>query len=224
MSHQSVLVIAAHADDEALGCGGTIAKHTAAGDNVSVCFMTDGVGARGSGSSAAAERNSAARAALLELGVTDFQRHSFPDNRMDTVSCLELAQVIEAEIERAQPDIVYTHHQGDLNVDHRATHEAVMTALRPQPGQPVKTILTFEVMSSTEWRTPSPANAFIPDWHVDITDSLVAKNRALECYALEMRDWPHSRSNIALEHLARHRGATMGCEAAEAFKLVRALR
>ena len=224
MPPRNVLVVAAHADDEALGCGGTIAKHRAAGDSVSVCFMTDGVGARGHEEAEAATRDSAAKAALAQLGVERFQRHAFPDNGMDQVPCLDLARAIEAEIERVQPDMVYTHHQGDLNVDHRATHEAVMTALRPQPGQRVTTILTFEVMSSTEWRAPSPATAFTPDWYVDISETLAAKRRALECYALEMRDWPHSRSVEALEHLARHRGATMGCAAAEAFKLVRALR
>ena len=224
MTQKKVLVVAAHADDEVLGCGGTIAKHRAAGDSVTVCFMTDGVGARGSGSVEARERDEAARAALSALDVDDFTRHAFPDNQMDTVPCLELAQAIEKVVAETQPDTVYTHHHGDLNVDHRATHEAVLTALRPQPAQKTASILTFEVMSSTEWRTPTPSTAFIPNWFVDISDYLDAKMNALACYDLEMRPWPHSRSLKALESLARHRGATMGFPAAEAFQLVRALR
>ncbi|MDX8349282.1 PIG-L deacetylase family protein [Cognatiyoonia sp. IB215446] len=221
MSSRSVLVVAAHADDEVLGCGGTIAKHVEAGDAVSVCFMTDGVGARAQGHREATERQLAAKAALAELGVTQLEQHAFPDNQMDTVSCLSLTKIIEAAVQRNRPDIVYTHHSGDLNVDHRATHEAVMTALRPQPGTHTATILTFEVMSSTEWRAPSPASTFAPDWYVDIADFLELKMAALGHYQAEMRAWPHARSMQAVEHLARYRGACVGVAAAEGFKLVR---
>ncbi|MEL7465967.1 MAG: PIG-L deacetylase family protein [Pseudomonadota bacterium] len=229
MAGKRVMVVAAHADDETLGCGGTIARHAAVGDEVSVVFMTDGVGARDAnmksgGATDAGERDDAAKAALAALGVTRFHRHSFPDNAMDQTPLLTIAKALEADFAEVRPQTVYTHHHGDLNVDHRATHEAVMTALRPQPGLAVETILSFEVMSSTEWRAPSAATAFIPDWHVDISETLEAKTRALAAYEAEMREWPHSRSIAALEHLARHRGATMGVAAAEAFKLIRAIR
>ncbi|MEL7388157.1 MAG: PIG-L deacetylase family protein [Pseudomonadota bacterium] len=221
MSGRSVLVVAAHADDEVLGCGGAIAKHVAVGDHVSICFMTDGVGAREHGKKEAAARQSAAKAAIAELGVTQFEQHAFPDNQMDTVPCLTIAKAVEAQVQLRQPDIVYTHHSGDLNVDHRATHEAVMTALRPQPGAPTKTILAFEVMSNTEWRAPAPATAFIPDWYVDISDFLELKMAALDRYQMELRAWPHARSLEALRHLAGYRGACVGVAAAEGFKLIR---
>lgn len=224
MSHRRVLVVAAHSDDEALGCGGTIAVHSRDGDEVRVLFMTDGVSARASVAEEAARRKSAARAALETLGVTHFEHFDFPDNRMDTVSLLDVTQSIESVVRDYRPDVVYTHHGGDLNVDHRITHEAVMTCLRPQPGQTVSTILAFEVMSSTEWRACGAGTVFLPDWYEDIGETLETKIRALQRYAEEMRDWPHSRSIDALIHLARHRGATVGVHAAEAFKLIRQIR
>lgn len=224
MAGQTVLVIAAHADDEVLGCGGAMAKHRRDGDDVEVVFLTDGVGARGVQGEEALERSAAATAALMELGISRHKGFGFPDNQMDSVPLLEVVKSIESAVRDVRPEIVYTHHHGDLNVDHRVTHEAVMTALRAQPGSTVRTILTFEVMSSTEWRTPNAANFFAPDWFVDISLTIDAKLKALDCYALEMRPWPHSRSRRAIEHLARWRGATVGVEAAEAFKLVRSIR
>ena len=221
MIGRRILVVAAHSDDEALGCGGTIAAHTGAGGSVSVLFMTDGVGARGTVSDEAARRHAAAAAALAELGVSSFENLDFPDNRMDAVPLLDVVQAIEPVVRKFRPDTILTHHGGDLNVDHRVTHEAVMTALRPQPGETFETILTFEVASSTEWRTPNPAAAFVPHWYEDISATLEAKRRALIAYATEMRDWPHSRSVEAVMHLARYRGACVGLEAAEAFMLAR---
>ena len=221
---ERVLVIAAHSDDEALGCGGTIAAHARAGDRVEVLFMTDGVGARGSGSAEAAARADASAKALRILGVAKHENLDFPDNRMDSVPLIEVTKAIEARVDAFAPSIVYTHHGGDLNVDHRVTHEATMTALRPLPGSPTRTVLAFEVMSSTEWRARGPGNDFRPSWHVDITDDLQAKLDALGAYEAEMRPWPHSRSIRALDHLARRRGADVGVEAAEAFELLRHIR
>jgi LmbE family N-acetylglucosaminyl deacetylase len=122
-----------------------------------------------------------------------------------------------------RPQTVFTHHAGDLNVDHRRLHEAVAVACRPQPGQSVKTLLCFEVASSTEWQVPGGAPAFMPNWFVDISRTLERKMRALEGYATELRDWPHPRSTRGVEHLARWRGATVGADAAEAFVLARHL-
>ena len=140
---------------------------------------------------------------------------------MDSVPLLKVAQAIAAETERFPPDVVYTHHAQDLNVDHRTVHEAVLTVFRPQPGAQKPLILAFEVPSSTEWRAPSAATAFIPNWHVDVSEDLERKLAALRIYEMEMRAWPHARSLKAVEHLARWRGACVGVEAAEAFELVR---
>lgn len=218
---KSVLVVAAHADDEVLGCGGTIARHVAEGDVVHVVFMADGVGSRGAGESNQHQRRNLARDEALQiLGVSECNALDFPDNRMDSVPLLYVVQALEPIIEQVQPTRVYTHHHGDLNVDHRVTNQAVLTACRPMPGSSVREILTFEVMSSTEWATPSVA-PFVPNTFVDISNYLPKKLGALAAYDIEMRPVPHSRSIAHVEALARHRGNCVGLEVAEAFEVVR---
>lgn len=219
--NKTILVVAAHPDDEALGCGGTIARHIAQGDHVHVIFMTDGVSSRGSDESIQlVRRNHARDKALKILGVKAWYTLAFPDNRMDSVPLLDVVQALEPIIEEVQPTRIYTHHHGDLNVDHRVTHQAVITACRPVPGYNVGEILAFEVMSSTEWATPGFA-PFIPKAYVDISDFLPKKLEALTAYDLEMRPVPHSRSVAHIEALARHRGNCMGLEVAEAFEIIR---
>jgi LmbE family N-acetylglucosaminyl deacetylase len=218
-----ILVVAAHADDEALGCGGTLARHAHTGDSIRILFMTDGEGARGSAVADVPRRQAASLAAAEIMGAKPPVHFDFPDNAMDSVPRIHIVQAIEAELASFAPDIVYTHHAHDLNIDHRITHEAVVTALRPQPHALSPTILSFEVMSSTEWQTPGAVTAFVPNWHVDIGAFLEVKKAALRAYHDEMRPWPHSRSIEALEYLARWRGACVGLTAAEAFSLVRKL-
>ena len=142
---------------------------------------------------------------------------------MDSFDRLDLIKRIEECIDLYKPEVVYVHHAGDVNVDHRRLHEAVVTACRPTPGHPVRRILSFEVASSTEWQPPGSASAFQPNWFVDISDHWQKKLEALKAYSSEMRPWPHARSLEAVEHLARWRGAQVGVEAAEAFCLLRQL-
>jgi LmbE family N-acetylglucosaminyl deacetylase len=223
----NVLVIAAHPDDEVLGCGATMAKHAAAGDKVHVLIMAEGLTARDSTRDRGARTPElgklaqSARAAAAALGAEPPTLLEFPDNRMDSVDLLDIVKAVEETVARVKPTVVYTHHGSDLNVDHRRVHEAVVTACRPVPGQPVKTLLFFEVASSTEWQ--ATGEAFAPNWFNDVSATMKKKLQALKCYESEMRPWPHARSLEALEALARWRGATAGCEAAEAFVLGRAL-
>lgn len=198
-----------------------MAKHANHGDRVRVLFLTDGEAARGPETADAGRRQAACNSAVALLGAEPPAYLDFPDNAMDRSPLIEIVKRIEAEIGAFIPDVVYTHHAHDLNIDHRITHEAVMTVYRPQPARPCPTILAFEVMSSTEWRAPTAATVFIPNWYEDISVFLVAKKAALMAYRDEMRPWPHSRSIEAVEHLARWRGACVGVEAAEAFSLVR---
>ncbi len=224
---QSILVLAAHPDDEVLGCGGTIAKLADEGAAVYVAFLSDGVfsrtGEEQAQRSELAARRAAAQKACAILGVKSVSFSDFPDNRMDTIPLLEITQAVETLIVQHQPEIVFTHHVGDVNIDHRRLHEAVVTACRPQRWHPVKTLLSFEVPSSTEWQLPGSAPPFTPNWFVDISTTLVRKLAALEIYAEELRAWPHPRSLQGVEHLAHWRGATVGVDAAEAFILGRQL-
>ena len=219
-----ILVIAAHPDDEVLGCGGVIARHARAGDKVRVVIMAEGVTSR-TGATAQAEGlqklRTAANKANRILGTTELVMEGLPDNRLDSLDRLAVIQLVEAHIERWQPSVVYTHHVGDVNVDHQVVHHAVVTACRPQPGCPVGRLLFFEVASSTEWQPPGSGASFQPNWFVDITATLDTKLAALEAYRTEMREWPHPRSLRAVEHMARWRGTSVGVPAAEAFSLGR---
>jgi N-acetylglucosamine malate deacetylase 1 len=223
----SILVVAAHPDDEAFGCGGTMANLADQGNDVHVAFLADGVSARGAvGAALQAEltaRRAAARAAADILGVRSVTFSDLPDNRMDTVALLDVIGIVEALVAQHEPDTVITHHGNDLNIDHQLTHQAVVTACRPQPGHLVRTLLSFEVPSSTEWQVPGASGAFAPNWWSNIATTLERKLLALGAYAAELRPWPHPRSPEAVEHLARWRGASVGMEAAEAFTLERHL-
>jgi LmbE family N-acetylglucosaminyl deacetylase len=167
-------------------------------------------------------RESASSCAMNVLGVKDVRQSKFPDNKMDSVPLLDIVKDIEAVISDLSPNIVYTHFAHDLNVDHRVTHSAVMTACRPQSWSSVKKILSFEVLSSTEWNSPSQPN-FIANYIVDISTFWEKKLTALKCYDEEMREYPHSRSYRTVEALATLRGATNGFEKAEAFFVERIL-
>ena len=222
-----VLVIAAHPDDEVLGCGATIAKHASEGDEVHVVILAEGITSRSkkrdrdkSGCQLSQLALIAERANKL-LGVTKLDLHDLPDNRLDSLDLLDIVKLIEGYMDSVKPNIVYTHHSGDVNIDHRRIHDAVITSTRPQPGQSVHTLLFFEVPSSTEWQPSGTAPVFAPNWFVDVSQSLALKLEALKIYLPEMREWPHARSIKAVEHLACWRGASVGCEAAEAFVLGR---
>ena len=216
----NILVVAAHPDDEVLGCGGVMARHAAAGDKVHVLFLADGVTAReSSGSDAVAQRQQQALAAAQQLGAAEPTFAGFPDNRMDTVALLDIVQVVETEIARVQPTTIYCHYGGDLNVDHRIAHQATITACRPLPAAVVNSVYAFETLSSTEW-SGSEAQ-FSPDRFVDVDTYVDKKIAALACYRDELRPFPHPRSTEAVTALGQLRGAASGLAFAEAFKVIR---
>lgn len=222
---QVVLVVAAHPDDEVLGCGGTLARWADAGWLINVLFMTDGVGARsGPGQELrcqAQDRRRAAERAAAVLGIGAIEFLDFPDNRMDSLELLTVVKEIEYRLERISPQIVLTHHVGDVNIDHQVVHQATITACRPRPDLCVKELMFFEIASSTEWRPSGSALPFVPDTFVDISETLPRKLDALKAYDSEIRPFPHPRSQQGVESLAKWRGATIGRPAAEAFILGR---
>lgn len=220
----NVLVIAAHPDDDVLGCGGAVARHAAAGDTVETVIVAEGATSRAGAGEATPEtlRAAAAKAAGI-LGSAPPRFLGLRDNRLDSVDLLDIVQALEAVIAEVEPTLVYTHHGGDLNIDHRIVFEAALTACRPVPGATVKRFYYFETLSSTEWAAPSIGPSFRPQRYVGIAETLPAKLAALECYQVEMRDFPHARSIEAIEALARSRGAQAGLAAAEAFEVIREL-
>ncbi len=223
LKSRKVLIVAAHPDDEVLGCGGTIAAHSSRGDQVSILFLADGVGSRNIKKSTRAvllRKRAAAKAASI-LGVKKIHYLGLPDNQLDSVSLLKIVKLIENVVRQVKPCIVYTHFSGDLNVDHRVCHAAVMTACRPVPGATVKAIYSFEVLSSTEWALRHVAAPFCPARFHDISAFLTKKIEALRAYDMEMRPFPHARSFEAVEALARLRGVTVGIAAAESFVVER---
>ena len=221
---KQILVVAAHPDDEVIGCGGVIARHVMDGDLVNVLFISDGVGSRKQASlTDLRERKEASKRAQKILGFKSATFLDLPDNKLDSIPLIKIIQQIENILAKFKPTIVYTHSCSDLNVDHRITYDATVTACRPIPSSFVRELYSFEIMSSTEWGTQSTPH-FSPDVFVDIDSTWDLKIKALRAYDLEMRPAPHTRSIEHLEVLSRHRGYSVGMKRAEAFKLIRHLK
>jgi len=226
---QRVLVVAAHPDDEVLGAAGAIAWHRRRGEHVSVLILGEGISSRAATREAGLKRFSDGLDNLKRemaqahrcLGVMQTVHRQFPDNRFDSVDLLELVKAVEQLIQKVKPQVVYTHHGGDLNIDHRLTFEAVLAACRPLPGHSVERLLSFEVLSSTEWAPPQSHRSFQPNVFIDISSYLTRKLAAMACYRSELRRMPHPRSPEAIRAQATLWGAKVGVKAAEAFMLIR---
>jgi N-acetylglucosamine malate deacetylase 1 len=217
-----VLVFAAHPDDEVLGMGGTIAHHASRGDTVRIVCVTDGSSTQYPGDAETrAKKEDEARRAATELGVSDYVHLDFPDMRLDTVPHVDVNAVVEEHVRDLEPERVYTP-QPDVNLDHRALFDSVAVATRPFPGQSVRRVLTYGPISSTEW-TPAAATWFVPNWFVDVTETLERKLAAFAHYETEQRPHPHPRSEAAIRAAAAFYGTSCGCEYAEPFVLVRGL-
>lgn len=217
---KNILVVAAHPDDEVFGCAGTIARYVSEGKNVGVIFLADGVSSRNDNfSEDVKKRRQSAEKALMILGVKFFKFFNFPDNRLDTVAILEIIKTIEQVIIEFSPNVVYTHHSSDLNIDHTIVHKATMTACRPLPQSTIKEIYTYEVVSSTGWTVEG--TVFTPNYFVDIENYWEKKLSAINAYDDEMRTFPHVRSIESLEALSKYRGSFVGIKKAEAFFMAR---
>jgi LmbE family N-acetylglucosaminyl deacetylase len=219
----SILVVAAHPDDETLGCGGSLARFAAAGAVVRVLILGEGLTARLGPTPAEAieELRHDCRAACAVLGAAAPEFHAFPDNRFDTVPLLDIVKTVEAACDASRAELILTHHHGDLNIDHVITHRAVLTATRPSAARRIPQVWAFETPSATEWAFGLAP--FAPDTFVDIGATLEAKVRAMACYRSESCPPPHPRATASLRALATVRGAASGCLAAEAFMAVRNL-
>ncbi|MFC1621023.1 PIG-L deacetylase family protein [Candidatus Omnitrophota bacterium] len=221
-----ILVVAAHPDDEVLGCGATIARHVKSGHAVYVLILGEGISARYKDRKDAKKKDisglkAQAREASRILGVKKIFFSDFPDNSFDSVPILKIIKEIEKIKKAIRPHVIYTHHYGDLNVDHRIAYNAVLTACRPLKNETVREIYSFEVPSSTEWSGPNKKEYFTPDRFVDASDGIDRKLKAMKCYRGEMRAYPHPRSLKAVRFHAAKRGSEAGLRFAESFETIR---
>jgi len=222
-----ILIIAAHPDDEILGCGGTIARLVKEGGTVYTLILGEGVTSRDEKRDREGRRKEIKelkkeiRKANFIIGVKEVFTYDFPDNRFDSVPLLDIVKIIEKIKNKTKPDVIFTHYEKDLNIDHRITYEAVIAATRPLLNETVKEIYSFEVLSSTEWCYPL---TFLPDVFFEITDTLQLKLNAIKEYKIELKDFPHPRSLDGVKINAKYWGIRVGIRYAEAFKIVRLIR
>tara|TARA_B100000686_G_C16493490_1_gene813336 strand:+ start:180 stop:872 length:693 start_codon:yes stop_codon:yes gene_type:complete len=224
--NKNVLVVAAHADDEVLGCGGTLAKLARKKFKINTLILADGVTSRNKNKKQTKreikDREISCQKSCKILGISKPTFFNFPDNQLDSVPLIKIIKLIEINIKKHKPGLIFTHCPEDLNIDHRLVSKAVITACRPMRDNPVNLILFFEVPSSTEWQIKTSRKSnFNPNWFEDISNTLKFKLNAIKMYKKELRKWPHPRSLKGIKTLAEWRGASSGYKAAEAFILGR---
>jgi len=228
---KKILVIASHPDDEVLGCGGTISRLVREGNVVHIMILGEGITSRSdkrnklSSLKNLSKLNSDSMKAGKILGAKSVETFDLPDNRFDSIDLLDIVKIIENKKKSFEPEIIFTHHHADLNVDHRLTFEATLIASRPIRGESVKEIYSFEIPSSTEWQFQTQGKTFTPNVYNSILKKdLLNKIKAMQIYSSEKRAFPHPRSPQALEALAKWRGSNSGYDFAECFELVRIIK
>ena len=224
--NKNILVVAAHPDDEILGCGGSLLHFRNKGYKIKILFMADGESSRKIKRKKKYElitkRESQAKLVSKRSKFLPPVFFRYPDNQMDSVPLLEIVKKIEKEIKLFKPNIIFTHFENDLNVDHKITFNAVLTATRPRSKTFVDQIFCFEVTSSTNFSFYSDRNKiFNPNVYIDINKFIKKKLSLLKLYKTEMRAWPHPRSIHGVLNLAKNRGSQIGTKFSEAFINVR---
>ena len=230
-ANKRIMLVVAHPDDELLGLGASMNRLIRDfGAIVHVVILGEGITSRADKRDTHAFKEelevhrSNIIAAANNIGFQSNSIYDFPDNRFDTVALLDIIKVVEKEKNAFSPEIIFTHHGGDVNIDHQRTFDAVITACRPMKNEITKTIFTFETPSGTEWRASSDPRTFIPNFFININDqNLNAKISGMECYEFEKREYPHPRSPQALKIQAQRWGVVVGSDFAEAFCLIRCI-
>jgi LmbE family N-acetylglucosaminyl deacetylase len=231
LKNKRIMIVVAHPDDELLGCGATINKLISEYNcTIRAVILGEGITSRSEQRDVDEVKQelsihkSNITTAAQKIGYSSVGVYDFPDNRFDTVALLDIIKIIEKEKDEFRPEAIFTHHGGDLNIDHQRTFEAVMTACRPLKNEIVKTILTFETPSGTEWRSPSDPRQFLPNLFIEISDNnLSAKIKGMESYEFEKRSFPHPRSPEALKIQAQRWGIIVGKDLVEPFQVIRSI-
>ncbi len=224
---KKILIVAAHPDDEVLGCFGTVSKLIKEGYEAYTLILGEGKTSRLDTRKVEENKeqleilNDEIKKANDIIGIKKCFVYDFPDNRFDSVDLLDIIKVISKIKEEIKPDIVFTHYENDLNIDHKITYQAVITATRPLENESVKEIYSFEILSSTEWQYPI---SFSPDVFFDIQDTIELKLNAMQCYKSELCLYPHPRSVEGIELNAKYNGMRVGKNYVEAFKSVRVIK
>lgn len=229
LRNKKIMLVVAHPDDELLGLGATMNKLIEEYNvTTHVIILGEGITSRADNrdvekwKSELEIHRANIKAAQAAIGYHSVSIYDFADNRFDTVAMLDIVKVIEKEKAAFNPEIIFTHHGGDVNVDHQRTFEAVITACRPMAHEQVKTIISFETPSGTEWRAPTDPRHFLPNMFVSVSEKNIdAKIKGMESYEFEKRSYPHPRSPEALKIQAQRWGVSVGCNFAEAFCIVR---
>lgn len=229
LKNKRVMVVVAHPDDELLGLGGTLNKLITDYNVLThLVILGEGITSRSDirdvnlWEKELEIHHSNIYKAQTAIGYHTLSLFDFPDNRFDSVDLLDLIKAVEKEKNEFIPSVIFTHHGGDLNIDHQRTFEAVMTSCRPMESEFVKTIITFETPSGTEWRASTDPKHFVPNLYFQISEeNLEAKIKGMESYEFESRPFPHPRSPESLRIYAQRNGISVGVSLAEAFCLIR---
>ena len=224
---KKILIVAAHPDDEVLGCFGTVVRLIKEGYDAYTLILGEGKTSRDESRIAENKKdelevlNQEIVEANKVIGIKKVFIETFPDNRFDSVDLLDIIKAISKVKEEIKPDIIFTHYEHDLNIDHQITYKAVITATRPMEDECVKEIYSFEILSSTEWNYPL---SFSPDTYFDISDTIDLKIDAMKNYASELCSYPHPRSLEGIKLNAQYQGMRIGKEYVEAFKVIRNIK
>lgn len=224
---KKILIIAAHPDDEVLGCFGTVARLIKKGYEAYTLILGEGKTSRDEERIVENKKdeievlNTEIVKANEIIGIKKVFVESFPDNRFDRVDLLDIIKVISKVKDEIRPDIIFTHYEHDLNIDHQITYKAVVTATRPMQDECVKEIYSFEILSSTEWNYPL---SFSPDTFFDISETIDLKVKAMKEYTSELCEYPHPRSIEGINLNAKYQGMRVGKKYVEAFKNIRVIK
>ena len=230
--NKKIMIVVAHPDDELLGLGATMNRLINEFNvNTHVVILGEGLTSRSENRDSEKWKDKLRVhkkniiAAQKKIGYHSYKAYDLPDNRFDTVPLLDIIKIIENEKKIFNPEIIFTHHSGDLNIDHQLTFSAVLTATRPLENEKVKSLITFETPSGTEWKSPTDPRHFLPNFFMKVSEqNLKNKIMAMESYLFEKRDYPHPRSPESLKIHAMKNGINIGCKFAEAFCIIIAIK